>query len=125
MDLRLLDATFSVCRLEPGAALVIPPEDRTLWSVTRTADETSVICEQGMEPSGATVEPGWRGAVVEGPLEFSMVGVLADLTRATADAGVSVFALSTYDTDYLLFKADNLARAVVALEGNGHRVTVS
>lgn len=81
-----------------------------------------MVCPEADVPSGVLAEAGWRCLKVQGPLDFALVGVMASLTGPLAAAGVSLFALSTYDTDYLLVKAGNLAQAVDALESAGHTV---
>lgn len=86
-----------------------------LVSVTATPQETSIVCPEGGAPTEAEIEGGWRVLEVAGPLDFGLTGVLASLTAPLADAGISVFALSTYDTDYLLVRETRLAEAVDAL----------
>lgn len=86
------------------------------FSVMRTPDETSVVCsEDDVPPSVARVDKGWQALKVDGPLPLTMTGVTAKLTTPLAAAGIPVFALSTYDTDYLLVKAEHLEHAVVLL----------
>ncbi|MFT7838305.1 ACT domain-containing protein [Saccharothrix sp. BKS2] len=101
-----------------------------LVSITRTPDELSIVCPSDHAPSadagtgtGATTQPGWRLLTVRGPLEFTLTGIMAALSGELAAAGVSLFALSTYDTDHLLVKATDLGRAVQALRNSGHEVT--
>lgn len=118
----LLAPRFAVCRFAPGEPIPTPLEASPLWSVTCTADELSLVCTEDAIPEGARAESGWRCLMVEGPIEFSAVGVLAALTVPLAEAGVSVFALSTHDTDYLLIRAEQLASARTALERAGHVV---
>ena len=116
LRLSILPATLAVCRLEPGDAL--PdwiPWSADLVSVTRSADELSVVCPASAGPAGVTAVRDWRAFVVEGPLDFALVGVLASLAQSLAEAGISIFAVSTYDTDYLLVRAGDLAAAVEAL----------
>lgn len=91
-------------------------------SVTRTRDELSVVCRADAVPDGVRAVAGWRCLKVQGPLDFGLTGILAALTAPLAAAGIPVFAVSTYDTDYLLVKADQLDRAAEALRGAGHRV---
>ena len=81
-----------------------------------------MVCSEGAVPAGATAERGWRCMKVDGPLDFELTGVLAALTQTLAEAGVPVFALSTYDTDYLLVKDEQLKIAAAALERAGHTV---
>ena len=92
--------------------------------MTRTGDEISVVCAEDSAPTGehVRVEPDWRALEVAGPLDFSMVGVMAALTAPLADVDVSVFVVSTYDTDYVLVHAAALEKAVEALRGAGHQV---
>jgi hypothetical protein len=120
--LTLLSGEYAVCRLGARDELPAWALDGELFSVTRTADELSVVCEARFAPDGVRCEREWRCLKVEGPFEFSVVGVLSALTGALARAGVSVFAVSTFDTDYLLVKAADLDRATVALAADGHTV---
>jgi GNAT superfamily N-acetyltransferase len=90
--------------------------------VTRTSEELSVICSERAVPEAATAERGWRCLKVDGRLSFELTGILSALTRPLADAAVPVFAISTYDTDYLLVKEDRLTAAYAALEREGHVV---
>ena len=84
-----------------------------------------MVCESSAVPTEVPAEPGWRALVDAGPLDFGLVGIVAGLTRALADAGVSVFVVSTYDTDYLLVRGATLERAVAALQSAGYRVTTA
>ena len=93
-----------------------------IWSITRTADELSVVCWQKNVPEGVRSEGGWRCLKLEGPLDFSLTGILVSLAAPLAEAGISIFAISTFDTDYLLVNRDDLERSVDALEGAGHLV---
>ena len=122
LTLSLLPENYSICRLGPEAG--IPPWALAgdFYSITRTKGELSLVCSEEFVPVGVQVEKGWRCLQVSGPLDFSLTGILASLTNSLAEAGVSVFAISTFETDYLLVKADNLKRAVLELEEAGHRM---
>jgi len=122
LTLVVVDGVFAVCRLEPGAPIPIWSTADDFFSITRTADELSVVCRQDAVPDGINCERGWRCLRVAGTIPFSVVGVLASLTAPLADAGISVFALSTFDTDYLLVKAKDLERAVDVLRRRGHTI---
>jgi uncharacterized protein len=126
LDLDLLAEEYAVCRLPVGtpipAALFEDP-DAGVVSVTRTADEISVICRTDRAPSDATVETPWRCFRVIGPLDLALTGILASLVVPLADARVNIFAFSTFDTDYLLVPAVRVSEAVTALTAAGHRVT--
>jgi len=91
--------------------------------VTRTADELSLVCAESAVPRAVECEPGWRLFKIEGPLDFALAGILASVAQPLAEAGVTIFAISTYDTDYVMVKAQDLERAVQTLAAAGHRVT--
>jgi hypothetical protein len=84
-------------------------------SITRTADELSIVCEESLAPAGAKVQPGWRAFKVEGPLDFSLTGIMATLAAPLATAKISLFAVATFDTDYLLVSERDLEAAIAAL----------
>ena len=125
--LRLLPGRFAVCRLAADEAIPgwIPgwATGGPFSSVTRTAGELSIVCVEGLAPEGTKCECGWRSFQVAGPLDFSLTGILAAIATPLAGAGVSIFAISTFDTDYVLVKEENLAKAVEALGAAGHKVT--
>jgi hypothetical protein len=115
-----LDGTFAVCRLATDAPLPGWVGGGPLVSITRTADELSVVCRQETVPEGVRCERGWRCLRVAATLDFSLVGVLASLLGPLADAGVSVFVVSTFDTDYLLVKEPAFQQAEEVLSRAGH-----
>jgi hypothetical protein len=87
--------------------------------VTRTPDELSIVCPQEHVPEGVEAVRGWKSLKVEGKLDFTTVGLLSSLTSSLARAGISIFAISTYDTDYLFVKENDLDRGVAALQKSG------
>lgn len=122
MNLRLLDGRLAICRLAAGDALPPWVGREPLISITRTARELSLVLPEERVPSGVRAESGWVALELEGPIPFTATGVLASLLVPLADAGVPVFALSTFDTDYVLIREENQTRGVAALETAGHRV---
>ncbi|MDH3744759.1 MAG: ACT domain-containing protein, partial [Acidobacteriota bacterium] len=92
-------------------------------SITQTENELSIVCAEGREPDDAQIEPGWKALCVRGPLDFSEIGILASLTVPLAEAGVSVFVISTYDTDYVLVREPDLERARLALTAAGQTLS--
>jgi hypothetical protein len=112
--------TFAVCKLPPDAPLPHWAAGSPFCSITRTPDELSVVCHQDAVPAGVRCERGWRCLRVGGTLDFSLVGVLASLVGPLSVAAVSVFVLSTFDTDYLLVKEQDLGLAVQVLLRHGH-----
>lgn len=113
---------FAVCKLPSSSAIPAWATAGDVFSVTRTGDELSVVCRQEVVPSGTQAEVGWRCLRVAGAMPFTLVGVLASLTGPVAAAGVGVFAVSTFDTDYLLVQEAGFRAAVAALRGAGHSV---
>src|ERR1035437_5802548 len=121
LDLDVLAGTYAVSRLSPDEPA--PEWARgELLALIRTPEELSVVSAADSVPASVTSEPGWRALKVRGPLDFSLVGILAALSGALARAEIALFALSTFDTDYLLVREQDLERAVHALESESHRI---
>lgn len=123
LTLSVTDEACSVCRLAAG-------EDIPRWvpatgfvSIARTADELSVVCSSEAVPPSVRAEHGFRVLKIDGPLDFSLTGILAAVAGPLADAGISIFAVSTFDTDYVLVKANDLKPAVAVLRAAGHAVS--
>ena len=121
-ELSLLPETFTICRLAPGDVVPEWATQGRFFSITRTSDELSVITEAALVPARLRTEVSWRVMKVRGPFDFSEVGVLAALVAPLATAGVSVFTISTFDTDYLLVQCIQLREAVAALRNAAHTV---
>lgn len=121
LTLEVLAGEYAIARLSPTAE--IPPWAITepVFSVSRTADELSILCPARCIPADQPAETGFRGVRVRGPLAFSEVGILAALVAPLAEAGISVFSVSTYDTDYLFVADTALDAAVAALTRAGHQ----
>jgi hypothetical protein len=122
MTISVLPDELAICRLDPGGPIPAKPGRGPLWSLTVTPDEVTVICSAADAPRGARVETGWRALKVEGPLEFEIVGILDSLLQPLVDARISVFAISTFDTDYVLVRARDVRPASTALRVAGHTV---
>jgi uncharacterized protein len=121
LTLQLLEGTLAVCRLGPRVtvpewALAAGP----FGSVTRTPEELSIVCPEHRVPPDVQCEKGWRALKVQGPLDFGLTGILDALTDPLARSGVSIFAVSTFDTDYLLVREACLEEALAALRAAGH-----
>lgn len=121
-SLRRHGEPLAVVRLEPGADLPAWVESGTLMSVTATAAETSLVCAAAAVPARVAQQGPFTAFEVEGPLDFSLTGVLAALLAPLAEAEVSVFTLSTYDTDWVLVRADAADTAAEAWRRRGHAV---
>jgi hypothetical protein len=122
MRLAVLQGEFAVAR--PGADEPTPSwaTQGSISSVTRTAEELSVVCAAESIPAGVRAEQGWRCLRVVGRLDFSLMGVLASIAGPLAVAKVSIFAISTYDTDYVLVRGQALGRTIECLRAAGHEV---
>ena len=121
-ELSLLAETFTICHLAPDVAVPQWATEGQFFSITRTNEELSVIAESALVPERLRTEVSWRAMKVHGPFDFSEVGVLAALVQALAAAGVGVFGVSTFDTDYLLVQLSQLSEAVAALRNAAHTV---
>jgi hypothetical protein len=115
--LRLLDGELSILHLPSDAAIPswLSFSASPLVSVTRTADELSVVCPSSEVLRGVACEAGWRAFRVEGKQDFSAVGILSSILSPLATAGISIFSISTFDTDYILVRADVLETATTVL----------
>ena len=121
LRIHLMPGQFAVCKLDPGAA--IPGwAGGLICSITRTPEELSIVCNADAVPAQIQCEAGWRALQVQGPLPFGLTGILESIARPLAEAEISIFAVSTFDTDYVLVKEDNVERAIHALRHAGHEV---
>ncbi|MBI3410777.1 MAG: ACT domain-containing protein [Planctomycetes bacterium] len=120
LALASIPGTFAVCKLAPDSGVPVWAATGPFFSITRTPGELSIVCHEADVPADVSCERGWRGLRVKGKLDFSVTGVLSSLVDPLAEAGISVFALSTFDTDYLLVKAANFDRALNSLREAGH-----
>ena len=124
LPLELLPDTLAICRLAAGASLPgWAAKRRGFLTVSRTPDELSIITVQHAVPAGVRCERDYQAIRVRGPLSTNLVGILLSILQPLAEARISVLAISTYDTDYVLVKTRNLPAAVEALRGAGHQIT--
>jgi len=122
LTLTVLPERLAICHLPPEAPLPEWLARAPFWSVTRTAQEPSIVLPEENVPASWEAERGYRCLKVLGPLDLSLTGVLASLAVPLAEAGVSIFAISTCDTDYVLVREDDLERAKGVLAVGGHTV---
>ena len=121
MKLEFVDGLFSVCKLSADA----PHPDwvrGAFVSISRSDQELSIVADADCVPDGIEREDGWRCIRVAGKLDFGLVGLLSELCGVLAEAEISVFAVSTFDTDYLLVKDMNVTQACEALMIAGHDI---
>ena len=123
MHLEAIEARLAVCRLDADSDVPAwADRSREFTSVTRTSEELSVICPHDDVPTGVSMEGPWRAFRVQGPIVMTLIGVVSALSKALADAGISIFAISTFDTDYILVHEPDFDDAVRALTQAGHVV---
>jgi len=122
LTVRILPDRLAICRLPAQAPLPEWAARESLWSVTRTPDELSIVCPEANVPPGIQAERGWMSLHVVGPLPLTMTGVLSSLAEPLARAGITIFAISTFETDIILLREMDLEQAREALSRAGHVV---
>ena len=118
--LSLMDGKFSLHRLAADASIPEVVLESLFFSVTRTLDELSIVVPEGLVLPGTRQEPGWSCIKVEGPLDFGLTGILAGISTILAGKGISIFAISTFDTDYIMMKKKVVLQAVKVLQEAGY-----
>src|SRR5216684_7282509 len=122
LELSLLPERYAISRLAADAPIPAWATQGPFFSVTRTGDELSIVSELSLVPIGVQSQSGWRVLKVHGPFVLSEIGVLAALSAPLAEAKISLFAVSTFETDYLLLASQGLPAAIAALERAGHSI---
>jgi hypothetical protein len=122
VDLEVLEGDLAVCRLGPSDNVPAWAEEGELTVVARTGEELSIVCEAAIVPDEVETSAPWRAFRVSGTLDHSLTGILLALAQPLADAGIPIFAVSTFDTDYLLVPDEQIEAARAALAAAGHRV---
>ncbi|MDS0524246.1 ACT domain-containing protein [Clostridium sp. SHJSY1] len=113
---------YGVCRLNKTELIPQWAEKGDFFSITRTSDELSIVCSEDNIPSGIKCEKDWRVLKIEGTLDFSLIGILASISTILAQKGISIFAISTYDTDYILIKNEDTDKAINSLINEGYEI---
>lgn len=122
LTMKLLNDFLSVCRLDKGQDIPSWAYEGEFFSITKTDDELSIVCSQEHVPDDMVSETDWRALKVLGPLDFSLIGILAAISKVLAESGISIFVISTYDTDYILLKEKQLLAGMNALVSNNYRI---
>ena len=122
MKLQVLEYKLSIVRLSAGEAIPAWAMTSEFFSISKTKDELSIVCDAMVVPQDVLIQNhGWKCIQVVGPLDFALTGILSELAQPLAQANVSIFAISTYDTDYLLVKMDTLDKTIEVLASEGHQ----
>jgi uncharacterized protein len=124
LNLEVLAGLYAIHRLPPKSSIPTWALNTTGFSsITRTTDELSIVCEtQSLELQDVRQDAGWACLKLIGPFAFDLTGILTSVLEPLRDAEIGIFAISTFDTDYVLVKLENLERAVVTLKNAGHTV---
>jgi len=122
LKFRRLPATFAICRLGPNTRVPAAVMDAPFVSITRTTEELSIVCPVSQAPQNAKCELPWICFKLEGPFPFSLTGVLASVIDPLAQSGIPIFAISTFDTDYVLVKEEFAESALKTLQAAGHEL---
>lgn len=122
LQLSVLSYSLGVCRLDKKDSIPQWAFNSDFFSLTKTQEELSIVCREDIIPTHIKFEGYWRALKVEGPLDFSLIGILASISSILASANISIFAISTFDTDYILLKEDNLNKALEVLSNNSYEI---
>ena len=115
LTMKLIKEKYGVCRINPNELIPEWAQNSDFFSITKTCDELSIVCSQDDIPNDIQCEKDWKILKIEGPLDFSLVGILASISTILAQKGISIFAISTYDTDYILVKNKDIDNAIESL----------
>ncbi|MDP4178855.1 MAG: ACT domain-containing protein [Bacillota bacterium] len=122
LTMKLLKEKYGVCRLDKTELIPQWAETGDFFSITRTSDELSIVCSEDNIPSGIKCEKDWRVLKIEGTLDFSLIGIIASISTILAQKEISIFAVSTYDTDYILLENKDIDNAINSLSNEGYEI---
>ena len=120
LEFSIINGSFTIHRLSPDSEIHDIIFRGSFYSISRTDEELSIVCSSSSPVISEKSDAGWSCIKVIGPLDFSLTGILADISAILAKAGISIFAISTFDTDYILVKSDSLEHAKKVLQNTGH-----
>jgi hypothetical protein len=122
ITLDIVAGSYAICRLNAAAVAPAWAAGGPFTSITRTDSELSIVCPSEAVPAELEAQRGYRALAVRGPLDFSLIGIVAQLSTTLAAAAISIFVVSTHDTDYVFVRGEQFERAISALRGAGHTV---
>lgn len=122
LTLQVFPGRYAVSQLAPGSPLPGWWPSHGLRHASWTADEVSLVCGESHVPEGVRCQRGWRALKLHGPFDFALTGILKSVLDPLAEAGVGIFAISTYDTDCVLVQQHQFDDAIAALLAHGHRI---
>lgn len=121
MELKILDNKLKVIKLKPNETVPEIVYKQEFYSITKTDEELSIVVDEDVNILSNVVEYNWKGIKIVGTLDFSLIGILSKISTILAQAEISIYAISTYNTDYILVKDDKLEKATKVLEQNGYK----
>lgn len=120
MELKKLNEPLTVCKVKSASDIDLTKD---FYFIGKTDEEISLVCPTGDTPAGTTErDDGWKGFRIQGVLDFSLIGILSKLSAVLAENAIGIFAVSTYNTDYILVKAENFEKAEAVLSKAGYSV---
>lgn len=122
LSLKLLKESFAVCRLNKDEIIPDWALNNSFYSIVKTEDELSIVCLEDFVPKNIKQERDWRVLKIQGPLDFSLIGILSNISSILAKEKISIFAISTYDTDYILVKNNEIENAIRALSNENYNI---
>ena len=121
MNLKIIDKSFAICKIQDLSKVNFNAE---YYFLSKTDTELSLVCTQQDVPQNAThIDTGWKAFRIEGTLDFSLIGILSKIFSLLAENQIGIFAISTYNTDYILTKLENFEKAIEVLVSSGYRIT--
>ena len=123
LNLSALKDSYSICKLDPNSDVPGWEQEGDFYSISRTTNELSIICDRRNIPENINCEHNWRVLMIEGPFEFEEIGILNSITKPLAEANISLLTISTFDTDYILIKENYFSEAIKTLESAGQVIS--
>jgi len=124
LQLSLLKDNYAICTLPNTAQIPDWALKESLASITRTDKELTIVCRQDIIPSGLKSDLNWKCFKIDGSFDLNQIGVISSISSPLADAGISIYVISTYDTDYFLVQQHNLEQTISTLSNSGHSIAI-
>lgn len=120
MEIKIIDMDFSICKVKNYSDVDI---NNSYVFIAKTDEENSLVCETDKIPNNAThIDNGWKAFRIQGVLDFSLIGILSKISTLLAENKIGIFAISTFNTDYILTKEENFQKAISVLSKNGYKI---
>ena len=122
LTLKLIEETFAIHSLPANSKVPLEVFDAEIYFIAKTYEEVSIVLPESVKIASDDVEPDWQAFEVVGPLDFLLTGILSSISSVLAKEKISIFAISTFDTDYILVKSNKVAQAITALRSNDYQI---